>query len=151
MQLYVLRLTKGEDATPLTEPEIAARLLDIVMDAKRSAGMAGAYPVGVLTSQKRDDWAHSREVLMKSAANRNNLALIERCLFIVNIDLEALGPEYNSVCKVGAKGYRLSNGRDETNVMHQMIHGGGTEYCSGNRWFDKTIQVCATSVKLVNQ
>jgi len=140
-QFYVLRLTSGEDATPLTEAQIATKLLDIVTDAKKSAGSAGAFPVGTLTSQRRDDWAHSRELLAKSAANRNNLALIERCLFVVNFDLEALGPEFNAACKVGARGHRLSNGRDETNMMHQMMHGGGSEYCSGNRWFDKTVQV----------
>lgn len=137
----MLRLTSGEDACPITEEQIAAKLLSIIMDAKKTACTPGVYPVGILTSQKRDDWAHSRELLMKSASNRNNLALIERCLFFVNFDLEALGPEFNSSCKVGAKGYRLSNDRDETNMMHQMMHGGGSEYCSGNRWFDKTIQV----------
>lgn len=137
----MLRLTSGEDAIAITEEQIATKLLNIIMDAKKTAGTAGTYSVGILTSQKRDDWAHSRELLMKSASNRNNLALIERCLFFINFDLETIGPEFNSVCKVGAKGYRLSNGRDETNMMHQMIHGGGSEYCSGNRWFDKTIQV----------
>jgi len=137
----VLRLTSGEDATPITEKQIATKLLNIIMDAKKTAGAAGMYSVGILTSQKRDDWAHSRELLMKSASNRNNLLLIERCLFLVNFDLESLGLEFNSGCKVGAKGYRLSNDRDETNMIHQMIHGGGSDYCSGNRWFDKTIQV----------
>lgn len=137
----MLRLTSGEDATPLNEEQIATKLVNIIIDAKKSAGTAGVYSVGILTSQKRDDWAHSRELLMKSASNRNNLALIERCLFLINFDLETLGPEFTSVCKIGAKGYKLSNERDETNMMHQMIHGGGSEYSSGNRWFDKTIQV----------
>ncbi|XP_015365440.1 PREDICTED: choline O-acetyltransferase [Diuraphis noxia] len=140
-QFYVLRLTSGEDATPITEEEIVSKLLNIIIDAKKTSGTAGTYSVGILTSQRRDDWAHSRELLMKSASNRNNLALIERCLFFINYDLEPLGLEFNSTCKVGAKGYRLLNDRDETNMMHQMIHGGGSEYCSGNRWFDKTIQL----------
>lgn len=140
-KFYVLRLTSGEDATPINEEQIATKLLNIIVDAKKTASTAGLYSVGILTSQKRDDWAHSRELLMKSASNRNNLALIERSLFLINFDLESLGPEFNSVCKVGAKGNRLYNDRDETNMIHQMIHGGGSEYCSGNRWFDKTIQV----------
>jgi choline O-acetyltransferase len=145
-KFYVLRLTLGEDDTPITEMQIATKLLNIITDAKKTANTARTYSVGILTSQKRDDWAHSRELLMKSASNRNNLALIERCLFFINFDLETIGPEFNSVCKVGAKGHRLSNDRDETNMMHQMIHGGGSEYCSGNRWFDKTIQVNRNSI-----
>ncbi|XP_050534663.1 choline O-acetyltransferase [Daktulosphaira vitifoliae] len=141
-QFYVLRLTTGDDATPLSEEQIATKLLDIILDAKKSTDTTNTkYTVGILTSQKRDDWAHSRELLMKSASNRNNLTLIERSLFIINFDLESPGLEYNSDCKVGAKGYLLSNERDETNMIHQMMHGGGSEYCTGNRWFDKTIQL----------
>ena len=31
--------------------------------------------------------------------------------------------------------------RDEVNAGHQMIHGGGYNHNSANRWFDQTIQV----------
>lgn len=44
----------------------------------------------------------------------------------------------------GFRGYtgneHVANGRDETNMAHQMIHGGGSALNSGNRWFDKTIE-----------
>lgn len=26
-------------------------------------------------------------------------------------------------------------------MAHEMIHGGGSDYNTGNRWFDKTMQV----------
>jgi len=53
-------LTSGEDATPITEEEIVSKLLNIIIDAKKTSGTAGTYSVGILTSQRRDDWAHSR-------------------------------------------------------------------------------------------
>lgn len=37
-------------------------------------------------------------------------------------------------------GFTVVN-RDESNLAHQMIHGGGSQYNSANRWFDKTVQL----------
>lgn len=33
-------------------------------------------------------------------------------------------------------------------MAHEMIHGGGSDYNTGNRWFDKTMQVYYSSKKL---
>lgn len=30
-------------------------------------------------------------------------------------------------------------------MAHEMIHGGGSDYNTGNRWFDKTMQVTKNS------
>lgn len=35
-------------------------------------------------------------------------------------------------------------------MAHEMIHGGGSDYNTGNRWFDKTMQVNITSILIFN-
>jgi hypothetical protein len=42
--------------------------------------------IGFLTTLSRDRWALARNELMKDALNRDNLDLIERCIFVVCLD-----------------------------------------------------------------
>lgn len=70
--------------------------------------------------------------------------MIERCLMVLCFD-EPLPESFNlqtprSEKKERSLGFKAGN-RDETNMMHQMLHGGGSLYNSANRWFDKTVQV----------
>lgn len=68
------------------------------------------------------------------------MSFIEKSLFIICFDLEELELSFNSNCRVDSGGHRIAE-RDETNMAHQMLHGGGSFVNSGNRWFDKTTQV----------
>ena len=75
-----------------------------------------------------------------SAENNKNLSLIEECLLVLCLDLKPLETKWNRRGARGGKGWALG-ARDETNLAHQMIHGGGAHVNSSNRWFDKTVQV----------
>jgi hypothetical protein len=76
--------------------------------------------------------------------NRQNLELIENALLVVCFD-DPLPASFNcrtlrSDVPEAVRGH-IVDSRDETNMAHQMIHGGGSAANSANRWFDVTIQV----------
>ncbi|XP_050294303.1 choline O-acetyltransferase, partial [Anthonomus grandis grandis] len=135
-QLYCIPIQAG-DRGRLSEDEICAQLLYILDDAPLQMGKVP--PVGMLTAWKRALWAEAREDLMKDDKNRRNIELITKSLLVVCLD-EALPASFNCRNPKGGKGYYVGS-RDESNLCHQMIHGGGSTYNSANRWFDKTIQL----------
>ncbi|XP_073822741.1 carnitine O-Acetyl-Transferase isoform X1 [Musca autumnalis] len=82
-------------------------------------------PIGLLTTDSRDNWAAAYAELMKSPTNAGSVKVIQESLFTVSLD-EVVPFAQEEVY----------------NVMGlQLIHGGGTNKNSGNRWMDKTIQI----------
>ncbi|CAG9860188.1 unnamed protein product [Phyllotreta striolata] len=134
-QLYCVAVQAG-DRGRLNEDEICSQLLYILDDAPC---LSNSPPIGLLTGWKRTLWAEAREDLMKEEMNRRNLDLITKSLLVVCLD-ESLPNTFNCRFQRGGKGHFTSN-RDETNIAHQMLHGGGSTNNSANRWFDKTVQL----------
>lgn len=79
------------------------------------AGMEKDIPVGVLTSENRDNWAKTRELLMEERYNRESLDIIERAAFVVCLD--------------------DSSPITRNDFSRQLWHGDGR-----NRFFDKALQ-----------
>ncbi|KAL1517126.1 hypothetical protein ABEB36_000934 [Hypothenemus hampei] len=127
---------QAADRGRLTEEEICAQLLYILNDAPCQGNIV---PIGILTGWKRTLWAEARDELMRDEHNERNIDLINKALLIVCLD-EALPPAFNCRLQKGGKGFNAGN-RDESNLAHQMIHGGGSRCNSANRWFDKTVQL----------
>ncbi|XP_017774150.1 PREDICTED: choline O-acetyltransferase isoform X2 [Nicrophorus vespilloides] len=134
-QLYCVPV-QAADRGRLSEDEICAQLLHILDDAPC---LASPPPIGLLTAIKRSSWAEAKDALCRDDQNRRNFELIAKSLLVVCLD-EALPTSFNCRLQRGGKGH-TAGGRDETNLVLQMIHGGGTAYNSCNRWFDKTIQL----------
>lgn len=134
-QFYCVAV-KAEDRGRLNEEELCSQLLHILDDAPCRSD---CVPVGLFTGWKRSSWAEVRTNLRNDVRNRRNMELIETALLVICLD-EPLPTSFNCRLQRGGRGVCAGN-RDETNLILQMLHGGGSDYNSGNRWFDKTLQV----------
>lgn len=77
--------------------------------------------------------------VLTDPVNRSNCEAIERALLVLCLDAP-ITTAFNNARALPSRGHAV-DGRDETNMAHHMLHGGGSKANSGNRWFDKTIQV----------
>ena len=111
-----------QDKTPLTTSELETQLSKIV--AMTSNGKAP--PIGILTSRDRDNWGRAYHALAMDKDNQDSFKSIERSIFALCLDDETPPvPE--------------SEWRNDWSA--QTLHGGGSTQNSGNRWFDKTMQM----------
>ncbi|XP_065371707.1 choline O-acetyltransferase [Calliphora vicina] len=137
-QMYCI-LLKARDRGKLSESEIASQILYVLSDAPCLPSKPP--PIGLLTAEPRTQWAEDRATLQLEEHNHRNIELIETALIVLCLD-EPLPLTFNARGFTGATPpVHFSGQRDETNMAHEMIHGGGSEYNSGNRWFDKTMQI----------
>ncbi|XP_055550959.1 choline O-acetyltransferase isoform X2 [Wyeomyia smithii] len=137
-QMYCLPVKAG-DRGRLTEDEIVSQLLYILDDAPCLTRKPPR--IGILTAEPRPKWARDRQMLLLEEQNARNIELIEQALVQICVD-EPIPLTFNARGFNGSPaGAHYCGGRDESNMAHEMIHGGGSEYNSGNRWFDKTMQL----------
>ncbi|KAG9341032.1 hypothetical protein JZ751_019786 [Albula glossodonta] len=118
-QFFVLNTTMNFQR--LSETDLLTQLEKIMKMAEREEERQP--PIGLLTSDRRTEWAEARDVLTKDATNRDSLDMIERCLCLVCLD--------------DPSGLDLT----DTNRALQMLHGCGYYKNGGNRWYDKPLQV----------
>ena len=105
-------------------------------------------PVGFLTTESRDVWGSAYQKLKKGDIISNFLNSIH-CFIIIlkiisdptnNASLEAIQDAILVLCL--DKHCRIENNLTPYSKMGaQVLHGAGSENNSGNRWFDKTLQV----------
>lgn len=92
-------------------------------------------PLGIMTSENRSVWGSLYEKMAKNRDNRRLFDLINRAIFVLCLDQRTSHDKYGTP----------EGGNDaEENLdlwAGQMLHGGGSSFNSGNRWFDKTLQL----------
>lgn len=111
----------NSDGSPLTVDQIYIQLEKIW----NSSLQTNKEPVGILTSQHRNTWAVAYNNLIKDKTNKESVRTIQKSIFTVCLD---------------APMPRVSDELYKSRVAAQMLHGGGSRWNSGNRWFDKTLQ-----------
>ncbi|XP_038638001.1 carnitine O-acetyltransferase isoform X1 [Scyliorhinus canicula] len=111
----------NSDGSPLTVDQIYMQLEKIW----HSSLQTNKEPIGILTTGHRNSWANAYNNLIKDKVNKESVKCIQRSIFTVCLDAP--------VPKVSDELYM-------SHVMAQNLHGGGSRWNSGNRWFDKTLQ-----------
>ncbi|XP_062539602.1 carnitine O-acetyltransferase-like [Armigeres subalbatus] len=84
-----------------------------------------AEPIGMLSALPRDSWHEAYEVLIADPTNKETIKTIQSSLFVLSLDYTIGNP----------------SGDDAVDACHMLIHGGGSNANSGNRWYDKTLQL----------
>ncbi|XP_019396309.1 PREDICTED: carnitine O-acetyltransferase isoform X2 [Crocodylus porosus] len=111
----------SSDGSPLIADQIFIQLEKIWNTSLQT----NKEPIGILTTNHRNSWAKAYNNLIKDKTNKESVRSIEKSIFIVCLD---------------APMPRASEDIYKSRVAAQMLHGGGSRWNSGNRWFDKTLQ-----------
>uniref|UniRef100_A0A6I8R684 Carnitine O-acetyltransferase n=1 Tax=Xenopus tropicalis TaxID=8364 RepID=A0A6I8R684_XENTR len=111
----------NSDGTPLTSDQIFTQLEKIWGTSLQT----NKEPIGILTTNHRNSWAKAYNNLIKDKTNKESVRTIQKSIFTVCLD---------------APIPRVSDDLYQSQVAAQMLHGGGSRWNSGNRWFDKTLQ-----------
>uniref|UniRef100_A0AAZ1X1X1 Choline/carnitine acyltransferase domain-containing protein n=1 Tax=Oreochromis aureus TaxID=47969 RepID=A0AAZ1X1X1_OREAU len=119
-QFFMLEVYNS-DGTPLTVHQLCVQLERICSSSLETS----TEPVGILTSLNRDSWSKCYDRLIQDKTNKEALSAIQRSICVVCLD--------KAMPQVPDDMYTRCN-------VLQMMHGGGSQWNSANRWFDKSLQ-----------
>ncbi|KAL8621111.1 hypothetical protein ACOMHN_048153 [Nucella lapillus] len=110
----------GQKGRPLSVDQLYGQLRTVVDESQHAAP-----PIGLLTSMDRNSWGSVYADLVKNKKNLVAMKEVQRSIFVLCLDQPTAGAQEPF---------------DKARLMAQMLHGGGSQLNSGNRWFDKTLQ-----------
>ncbi|KAI1291945.1 Choline O-acetyltransferase [Halotydeus destructor] len=113
-------------------------IVDTLRHIWYSSKETSSPPLGLLTTENRRTWGRVRSRLIENSLNQQSLECIESSLFVICLD--------DTVSAKASKGKArrdsIQMARMELSYMaNHLLAGGGSEYYTGNRWFDKFLQL----------
>uniref|UniRef100_A0A3Q2WH85 Carnitine O-acetyltransferase a n=1 Tax=Haplochromis burtoni TaxID=8153 RepID=A0A3Q2WH85_HAPBU len=108
------------DGTPITADQLCVQLERIC----NSSLETNTEHVGILTTLHRDTWYKYYNKLVQDPSNKKSVSAIERSICVLCLD-KAMPRTYEKYSRFEPV---------------QVLHGGGTQWNSANRWFDKSLQ-----------
>ncbi|KAI4464457.1 carnitine o-acyltransferase [Holotrichia oblita] len=120
----------GNNGEVISEKQLFNQLQTILEQS-----VTPAAPIGILTTDHRDNWGKAYQLLIKDPSNKKSVEEIQKSLFLVSLDGPM--PIYDEENR-------------QTTASRQLIHAGGSAGNAGNRWYDKTIQVIHKNLVVKN-
>ncbi|XP_037797110.1 choline O-acetyltransferase-like [Penaeus monodon] len=153
---HIYRVEVVVEGVKMTLQQVVSQMREILREVDEYEG-SDPPPVGVMTAENRRTWAQSRQLLCGDQENQKVLRTIETSVLLVCFD-DPLPSRFNLTTRTSHRASLSKRSssfnmnaqnsevtmRDEVNAGHQMIHGGGYNHNTANRWFDKTIQFVVT-------
>ncbi|KAK2145778.1 hypothetical protein LSH36_658g01036 [Paralvinella palmiformis] len=110
----------GSDGAQLSMKQLIGQFEHVINQSQ-----SPAPPVGILGTDKRDNWYKAYTKMCKDKKNKQNFEEIQRSIVVLCLDKSINDNHHDEV----------------TSMLYEMHNGSGSQCNSANRWPDKTIQV----------
>ncbi|XP_062515355.1 carnitine O-acetyltransferase-like isoform X2 [Corticium candelabrum] len=133
-QFFEVDLFEVGSNTLLSPPQIYKQLEEVIKMSPDSARPPVSERVGLLTTDDRDTWTEARQRLTAESVNVKSLESIQRAVALICLD--QANPDVNA-----AQNNKAFNNDQLSIVCSRGLHGNGVARNTGNRWYDKTMQL----------